>query len=150
MDWNRQTDRQDSSLLQPLYWHTTTHVACQHIHSYSFHSFTHLLTQSVFLATPLTYKQASASTWAVTSCIITHSVTPEQRTLGKTDTIRQITTMLATFKNVLFPGHSHLYWWPFTLTITRAPVRVIIKVKGHQHWWLAGGYDLEIGHFRAG
>ena len=25
--------------------------------------------------------------------------------------------------------------------------RVIIKVKGHQHWWLAGGYDLEIGHF---
>ena len=21
------------------------------------------------------------------------------------------------------------------------------RVKGHQHWWLAGGYDLEIGHF---
>ena len=24
---------------------------------------------------------------------------------------------------------------------------VIIKVSGHQHWWLAGGYDLQIGHF---
>ena len=27
-----------------------------------------------------------------------------------------------------------------------AGARVIIKVLGHQHWWLAGGYDLEIGH----
>ena len=24
---------------------------------------------------------------------------------------------------------------------------VINKVSGHQHRWLAGGYDLEIGHF---
>ena len=24
---------------------------------------------------------------------------------------------------------------------------VIIKVSGHQYWWLAVGYDLEIGHF---
>ena len=24
---------------------------------------------------------------------------------------------------------------------------MIIKVSGHQYWWLAGGYDLEIGHF---
>ena len=23
----------------------------------------------------------------------------------------------------------------------------IIEVSGHQHWWLAGGYDLEIRHF---
>ena len=23
----------------------------------------------------------------------------------------------------------------------------IIKVSGHQHQWLAGGYDLEIGYF---
>ena len=28
-----------------------------------------------------------------------------------------------------------------------AQVRVIIKVKGYQYQWLAGGYDLEIGHF---
>ena len=28
-----------------------------------------------------------------------------------------------------------------------AGARAIIKVKGYQHWWLAGGYDLEIGHF---
>ena len=26
-------------------------------------------------------------------------------------------------------------------------MRVIIKVKCHQHQWLAGGYDLEIGQF---
>ena len=30
------------------------------------------------------------------------------------------------------------------------PARVIIKVKGHQYRWLAGGYDLEIGHFTSG
>ena len=22
-----------------------------------------------------------------------------------------------------------------------------VQLKGHQHRWLAGGYDLEIGHF---
>ena len=25
--------------------------------------------------------------------------------------------------------------------------RAIIKVKGHEYWWLAGSYDLEIRHF---
>ena len=59
-------------------------------------------------------------------------------TLGKKAAIHQVTIMLSTSKNVLFPGHTHL------LT---AGARVIIKVKGHQHRWLAGGYDLEIGHF---
>ena len=34
-----------------------------------------------------------------------------------------------------------------TLIIARAPVRVMIKVKGHHHRWLVCGYDLEIGHF---
>ena len=47
--------------------------------------------------------------------------------------------MLATFNNVLFPGHNHL--------LTTAGIQTIIKVSGHQYWWLAGGYDLEIGHF---
>ena len=55
--------------------------------------------------------------------------------------------MLATSKNVLFPGHNHLL-----ITSADDPslagARVIIKVSGHQHRWLAGGYDLEIGHFR--
>ena len=59
-------------------------------------------------------------------------------------TIHQLTTMLATFKNVLFPGHNHApgnHWcrWTDTLIITQAPARVIIKVLGHQHWWLAAG-----------
>ena len=31
-----------------------------------------------------------------------------------------------------------------------ADARVIIKVKGHQHQWLADGYDLEIGLLRGG
>ena len=42
--------------------------------------------------------------------------------------------MLATCKNVLLQ------------VITQAPV--IIKVLGHQYWWLAGAYDLEIEHFQ--
>ena len=24
---------------------------------------------------------------------------------------------------------------------------LVVLVKGHQHWWLAGSYDLEIEHF---
>ena len=55
--------------------------------------------------------------------------------------------MLATSKNVLFPGHNHLLTTGTNdLTVTR----VIIKMLGDQHQWLAGGYDLEIGHFRGG
>ena len=54
--------------------------------------------------------------------------------------------MLPTSKNVLFPGPNHLQ-----TTGTDDPsltgAQVIIKVSGHQHWWLAGGYDLDIGHF---
>ena len=55
--------------------------------------------------------------------------------------------MLITSKNILFPGHNHLL-----TTDTDDPSYVgtwaIIKVLGHQYQWLyiAGGYDLEIGH----
>ena len=58
--------------------------------------------------------------------------------------------MLSTSKNVLFPGHNHLLTTdaddPSLLIITPAGAQAIIKVKAHQHRWLAGGYDLEIGH----
>ena len=54
--------------------------------------------------------------------------------------------MPATSKHDLFPGHNHLL-----TTGTHDPslhgARVIIKVSGHQYQWLAGGYDLERGHF---
>ena len=63
--------------------------------------------------------------------------------LHKNTAIHQITTMLDTSKNVLFPGHNHL------LT-SGADDHSMIKVNGRQHWWLAGGYDLEIGLFRGG
>ena len=75
----------------------------------------------------------------------------QNMTLHKKTTIHQVSTMLATSKNVVFPGHNHhanhQYWWPFTLIITLAGVWAIIKVLDHQYWWLAGGYDLEIGRF---
>ena len=59
-------------------------------------------------------------------------------------TIHQVTTMLATSKNVLFPGHNHLLiTGPDNLTLWLSPYRR--QVKGHQYQWL-GGYDLEIGH----
>ena len=53
-------------------------------------------------------------------------------------TIHQVTTMLSSSNNVLFPGHNHL---PTTstddpsLTATQA----IIKVSGRQYWWLRPG-----------
>ena len=50
--------------------------------------------------------------------------------------------MLATSNIVLFPDHNHLL-----TTGTCAGARSIIKVLDHQNWWLAGGYDLEIGYF---
>ena len=63
--------------------------------------------------------------------------------------IRQLTTMLSTSKNVLFPGHFHMLitgadaqHFDYHLSASKCN-----KVKGHQHRWLAGGYDLEIGHF---
>ena len=51
--------------------------------------------------------------------------------------------MLATSKNVPFPSDNHLQTTGAddpSLTGSQ----VIIKVLGHQHWWLAGGYDLEM------
>ena len=67
-------------------------------------------------------------------------------TLGKKATIHQLTTMLATSKNVLFPGHNHLL-----TTSTDDPTLSLSpehqRVKGYQYRWLVGDYDLEIGHF---
>ena len=57
---------------------------------------------------------------------------------GKKATIHQVTTMLATSKYVLFPGHyhcaNHWYWWP---DITLTGTQVITKVSGLQFGWLA-------------
>ena len=56
--------------------------------------------------------------------------------------------MLATNKNVLhvFLGHNHLLTTGTDdPTLCLSPERQ--QVKGHQYRWLAGGYDLEIGHF---
>ena len=54
---------------------------------------------------------------------------------------------LATSENVLFPGQKHLLTTGILMTVHLAGTRAVIKVLGHQYWWLAGGYDLEIGHF---
>ena len=67
-------------------------------------------------------------------------------TLYQKATIHQITTMLATSKYVLFPSPNHLLTTG-TDDPSLAGAWVIIKVSGQQYWWLAGGYDLEIGHF---
>ena len=55
--------------------------------------------------------------------------------------------MLATSKNVLFPGHNHLLTTG-TDDISLTGTQAIIKVSGHKYQWLAGGYDLEIGYFK--
>ena len=57
--------------------------------------------------------------------------------------------MLATSKNALFPGHSHLQTTS-TDNVSLAGAWVIIKMSGHQHQWLADGYDLEIFHYFRG
>ena len=57
--------------------------------------------------------------------------------------------MLATSKNVLFPGHNHLLTTGtdgMALIIARVPARVIIKVNCQQYRLLAGSYDLKISY----
>ena len=58
--------------------------------------------------------------------------------------------MLAASKTVLFPGRNYLLTNRCrshdTLIIALAGTLAIIKVLDHQHQWLAGGYDLAIGH----
>ena len=62
-------------------------------------------------------------------------------------TIHQVTTMLATTENVLFRGHNLLLTTGTDdLILWLSPKRQ--RVKGHLYQWLAGGYDLEIGHFK--
>ena len=61
-------------------------------------------------------------------------------TATKKATIHQATTMLATSKNVLFPGPNHLLTTSTDdsiLWLSSEPQRV----KGHQYRWLADGYD---------
>ena len=64
----------------------------------------------------------------------------------KNATIHQVTTMLSTSKKCpisrSWPPANHLYWWPFTGLHLGNNQGV-----GYQYQWLAGGYDLEIGHF---
>ena len=45
-----------------------------------------------------------------------------------------------------------LFAFPSTKHSAKKPgihhgAQAIMKVSGHEHQWLAGGYDLEIGHF---
>ena len=54
--------------------------------------------------------------------------------MHKKATIHQVTTMLATSKDVLFPGHNHL------LTTITDDARVIIKMKRH-HYILLDVYE---------
>ena len=62
----------------------------------------------------------------------------QSMTLGKTATVHQVTTMLTTSKNVIFPDPNHLLTTG-TNDPSLAGARAIIKVSGHQHRWLAGG-----------
>ena len=95
------------------------------------------------------------STKSKTNCWkpVTNVASYKQHQLGEKTIIDQVTTMRATSKNVPFPGHNRLQP-PVLITehliITLADARAIIKLSGHQYWWLAGGYDLEIGQFRSG
>ena len=54
--------------------------------------------------------------------------------------------MLAICKDVQFSGYNHLLTTG-TDDPSLAGARAIIRVSDHQYWWLAGGYNLKIGHF---
>ena len=69
-----------------------------------------------------------------------------QETKAEIQSKKPLSTMLATYKNVLFLDHNHLLTTGIDdLTLWLLPGRK--RVKGHQYRWLAVGYDLEIGYF---
>ena len=43
--------------------------------------------------------------------------------------------------------HANMFTNTLSEKATISGAQAIIKVTGHQYRWLAGGYDLEIGHF---
>ena len=63
--------------------------------------------------------------WYLLMGSLNNSLGNNQHYTMKRNTMHQVTTMLATPKNVLFSGHNHhanhRYWWPDTLNITQAP-----------------------------
>ena len=61
------------------------------------------------------------------SCIVS------MPSVQKKATIHQVTTMLATSKNALFPGHNHLLTTG-TDDPSLACARAMIKLSGHQYW----------------
>ena len=66
---------------------------------------------------------------------------------AKKPNIHQVTTMLATSKYVLFSDHNHLLATGSD-DPSLAGATTVMKVLSHQYLWLAGGYELEIGHFQ--
>ena len=76
-----------------------------------------------------------------------HDELPKAFTAQKA-TIHQVTTMLSTSKNVLFPGHNHLLTTGTDDSTLSTDLPEHQRVKGHQYQWFAGGYHLEIVHFQ--
>ena len=69
--------------------------------------------------------------------------------------IREMWYLLNAWAQVWVSTQTSMTGWPHKKPLSTMQVatilagaRAIIKVLGHQHWWLAGGYDLEIGHFQ--
>ena len=59
----------------------------------------------------------------------------------------QIKSRIDTQFGIIFSSYSEAIMGKYPYTYTKQFARVIIKVKGHQYWWLAGGDNLERGHF---
>ena len=83
--------------------------------------------------------------WVWRHDIATHHVCWVTLRLRKNATIHQVTIMLVPSKNVLFPGSNHL----LTTGADDSTLWLLPQcplMKGHQHWWFAGVYNLEKGH----
>ena len=109
-----------------------------------------VVASSSFVSLNMSFTCRSLNRKYVVKCCAAH-IRTLSRSFAQKVTIHYVTTMLATSKNVLFPGHNHLLTtitddnFPFFIILAGA--QAIIKVLGHQYRWSAGDYDLEIGHF---
>ena len=103
-------------------------------------------------------KCQGCSEWMVQVGILLYMNTDGSIHWAKKATIHQVTTMLATFKHALFPGHNHLLTTSaddpsLWISPWHSGNNPIIKVNSTLHFgyrlrvskyrWLAGGYDLK-------
>ena len=115
-------------------WLNSTHdimSAAKKLSARSVRLYNHPVKREECYQPPCEWSQSTASTTqhttGNTAMLVERTQSRIFYTAQKKATIHQVTTMLATSKNVLFPGPNHRRWWPDTLIIAQAPSAPVVS-----------------------